>query len=398
MSEAIRSMVSAGHDSVARSRDGSGDSPVVAAPADAPETLAADEHRLLRRLIGALITAAVMTSLLLAVPPLRRVAATIAHISPGWLAAAIALELASGASFVVVFRLFFERLPAPAARELAWTEMGSGALLPGGGVGAYAVGGWLLHRAGMSPQRIVERSSGLFFLTSATNVAAMAGAGVLLAAGAGRGPRDFLHAVAPIIAAGTASAVVLALPRLVSSRRARGGFAGDLVAGIGAAVRAFRRPHWRLLGAVGYLGFDIAVLWVTIAATGRPMPAAALVLAYLIGYLANLIPVPGGVGVLEGGLAGMLILYGAPATQAAAAVVVYHAIAFWIPSLGGLGGYWRLRCRLRDAHPHEARAGAPELATAMVALAEPCHRQRPPVRDPRTAEPVAAQTDTARAA
>ena len=65
-----------------------------------------------------------------------------------------------------------------------------------------------------------------------------------------------------------------------------------------------------------------------------------------------MLPVPGGFGILEAGLAGTLILYGAPATQAAAAVVVYHAIAFWVPSLGGLIGYARLRRRPTgiDAH------------------------------------------------
>jgi hypothetical protein len=47
--------------------------------------------------------------------------------------------------------------------------------------------------------------------------------------------------------------------------------------------------------------------------------------------------------VLEGGLAGTLVLYGAPVTQAAAGVLVYHAIAFWIPSLGGLLAYRLLR-------------------------------------------------------
>jgi uncharacterized membrane protein YbhN (UPF0104 family) len=52
--------------------------------------------------------------------------------------------------------------------------------------------------------------------------------------------------------------------------------------------------------------------------------------------------------VLEGGLAGCLIAYGAAPTQAAAAVVVYHAIAFWIPSLGGLAGFALLRRRLAD--------------------------------------------------
>ena len=60
------------------------------------------------------------------------------------------------------------------------TEQGSGALLPGGGVGALAIGGWLLRRAGMSTSAIIDRSSALFFLTSAVNVAALVGGGALL--------------------------------------------------------------------------------------------------------------------------------------------------------------------------------------------------------------------------
>ncbi|MGH2884182.1 MAG: lysylphosphatidylglycerol synthase domain-containing protein, partial [Solirubrobacteraceae bacterium] len=75
------------------------------------------------------------------------------------------------------------------------------------------------------------------------------------------------------------------------------------------------------------------------------VPIDALVIGYIIGYIANMLPVPGGFGVLEGGLAGTLILYGAAPTQAAAAVVVYHAITFWVPSLGGLVGFARLRRR-----------------------------------------------------
>ena len=101
-----------------------------------------------------------------------------------------------------------------------------------------------------------------------------------------------------------------------------------------------------MLGALAYLGCDIAALGAAFAASGRPLGIAPLTLGYLLGYLANLIPIPGGFGVLEGGLAGALIAYGASATQAAAAVIVYHAIAFWIPSLGGLAAYALLRRRL----------------------------------------------------
>ena len=265
--------------------------------------------------------------------------------------AAIALELASCVSFVVIFRLFFDQLPPGAARELAWTEEGSGAVFPGGGIGALAIGGWLLHQAGMSKRSIIDRSSALFFLTSGVNVAALVSAGVLLAVRGATAPSQLLRAGTPILGGLAAAAAVLAIPLLVrrSPRRNWPSWVVDLSAGIIRARRSLLRPSWRLLGALGYLAFDIAALGATFAATGHPLAVAPLTLGYLIGYLANLIPIPGGFGVLEGGLAGTLIAYGAPVTQAAAAVIVYHAIAFWIPSLGGLAGYTLLRRRLNHA-------------------------------------------------
>ncbi len=99
-------------------------------------------------------------------------------------------------------------------------------------------------------------------------------------------------------------------------------------------------------GALGYLLFDIAVLWTTLAAVGPVPPVAALVVAYLVGYLVNVVPIPGGIGVLDAGLVGALALYGLPPLHAAAAVLVYHAVAFWIPTLGGTLAYARLRPRL----------------------------------------------------
>jgi uncharacterized membrane protein YbhN (UPF0104 family) len=132
-------------------------------------------------------------------------------------------------------------------------------------------------------------------------------------------------------------------------------------------------PSWRLLGAVGYLVFDIAVLWACLRAVGVSAPVFALVLGYQIGYLANLVPIPGGVGALEGGLLGALLLYGLPAAPTAAAVVLYHAIALWLPTLGGTIGFVRLRRALAsrgararvvpvDAAPLIAASGAPEVS------------------------------------
>jgi uncharacterized membrane protein YbhN (UPF0104 family) len=303
--------------------------------------------RLGRRLAGALVLGTATVTLLVAVPPLRGVIHQISRMSLGWIGAAVVLEIGSCAAYVVIFRFFFAAVPAGLARQLAWTEEASGALLPTGGLGALAIGGWLLREAGMSTRRIVEGSSALFFLTSAMNVAALVVGGVMLSSNALGGHDTVILAGAPIALGVGATCATLALPVVLRRARHRRWprWLVSVSAGIEAARRSLVAPSWRMLGAVGYLGFDIAALGALFAATGHPVPVDALVLGYLIGYLANMLPVPGGFGVLEAGLAGTLIAYGAPATQAAAAVVVYHAIAFWIPSLGGVIGYAFLRRR-----------------------------------------------------
>jgi uncharacterized membrane protein YbhN (UPF0104 family) len=326
-----------------------------------------------KRLLTIALLVAALVSVLLEVPGLHTVASEISHLSAGWVILAAALELASCASFVVVFRHFFAGVPPQPARDLAWTEMGSGALLPGGGVGSLAVGGWLLHLAGMPTPKILRSSGGLFFLTSAVNVAALVGGGALLASGVSAGRHDLLRAGLPILAGSIAIAMVLVTARRrgrSSTASAGSSWAAQLLSGLSSAESAVRHPSWRLIGALGYLGFDIAVLWATLSGVGYSPPLAVLILGYIIGYLANVIPVPGGVGVLEGGLAGTLVLYGAPVTEAAAGVLIYHAIAFWIPSLGGLLGYRRLRRHLTTdiGTAHGAEEAIPARPTSAAVL------------------------------
>ncbi len=323
---------------------------------------AIDRRGLPRRLLTILVLGVCVITALLAVPDLRPVAGEIADMNPALVAAALGLELASCVSFVVIFRLFFRPIPRTIAREMAWSQMGSGALLPGGGAGSLAVGGWLLHLAGMSTEQIVRRSSGLFFLTSAINVFTLAAAGLLLLLGITDGPHDGLRAGLPVIAALVATSLVLGLPSLmrrVSTKHPKAAWLQDIGVGIPAARDALIRPTWRLLGALGYLLFDIAVLWTTFAAVGPLPPLAPLIVAYLAGYLANAIPIPGGIGVLDSGLVGALTLYGLPVTHAAAAVLVYHAIAFWIPTLGGTLAYARLRPRLATSDERELAPARP---------------------------------------
>jgi len=247
-----------------------------------------------RRLVTLAVLLVAGGTALLAVPDLRHAADDASSINVLWVIAAVGLELASCISFLAIFRRFFEELPAPEARRLAWVEMGSGALLPGGGVGSLAAGGVLLRRGGMSTQTIVRRSSGLFFLTSATNVFALEGAAAALALGLGAGSRRAPLAAVPAVVGIAGVGIVLALPHSHWYRNGRSRALVAVVDGIRQAERELVRTQWRLLGALGYLGFDIAVLGLTCAGVGHPIGVPALVLAYIIGYAANALPVRAG--------------------------------------------------------------------------------------------------------
>ena len=101
------------------------------------------------------------------------------------------------------------------------------------------------------------------------------------------------------------------------------------------------------------------------AATGHTPPLASIVLAYQIGYLSNLIPVPGNIGVLDGSIVGMLVLYGVNATSATAATVVYHGIALWIPAMWGTLAFIILRrTRHKQLTPRPTFAERRELRRA----------------------------------
>jgi uncharacterized membrane protein YbhN (UPF0104 family) len=320
-----------------------------------------------RRLATTGLLVVLGVALLAAVPGLRGVLREIGHIGPGWVALAVALELASAVSFVVVFRLFFDRLEARDARALAWTAQGSGALLPGGGAGGLAIGGWLISLTGVPVRWVVRRSAGLFFLSALVSCSALVAGGVTLIAGAS-GPHDFVRVVLPtaFVAAGTL--LVAALPAILGRRQRTPRWLAAVATGVREAEETTftRHPSWRLFGAFGYLAFDIAVLGVLLRAVGHAPSVAVVVLAYSIGYAANALPIPGGIGVLDAGLTSALVLYGVSPVHAAAAVLVYHAIAFWVPGIGGVVAYLRLRPRLLQASrqaPEKLRPPTENLAS-----------------------------------
>ncbi len=321
-------------------------------PQEVDSSVEHDARRLRSGIAWTLGLAALLIAIALAVPDLRGVLDRAVEASGWWLALAVALELASCLGYVATVRLVLDRGPARDVRRLAWAEMAFGAVVPIGGAGGLAVGAWAMRAFGIPWSRIANRSAVIFLLTSAVNAAVLGITGVGVALGLGSTKTGLLYGLLPAIVGFGAIALFVGVARVPSERLPgrRGRPLHTALESAGAWVRdteeLARQPNWRLLGAVAYLLCDIAVLWACMRAVGAHPPILALLAGYQIGYLANLVPIPGGLGVLDGGLLAALLLYGISPARAAAAVVLYHAIALWLPTVGGTIGFVRLRAVL----------------------------------------------------
>jgi uncharacterized protein (TIRG00374 family) len=71
--------------------------------------------------------------------------------------------------------------------------------------------------------------------------------------------------------------------------------------------------------------------------------------------LANLLPLPGGIGGVDGGMIGALVAFHVGAGLALIAVLVYRLFAFWLPTIPGAIAYFQLR---RTVHRWHDDAGA----------------------------------------
>jgi uncharacterized membrane protein YbhN (UPF0104 family) len=262
---------------------------------------------------------------------------------------AIVLEVLSCLSYVLAFLQVFDRAPIRFGARVALSELAFGAAVSVGGAGSVAVGAWLLVERGRDPKRVAERSAVLFLLTSAVNVITLAVVGLALWVGLLPGPRDPLLTLVPGAIGLVTFVFFLSLPRVVD-RLAEVRSPGRIRSILTETAKTIRLTErilfsgdWRIIGAIGYLWFDIGVLIACFAAAGAVPPLASIVLAYQIGYLSNFIPIPGGIGVLDGSMLGMFVLYGVRASHATAAIIVYHGISLWIPAMWGTIAFLLLR-------------------------------------------------------
>ena len=222
--------------------------------------------------------------------------------------------------------VFCARLSRRTTTEIALAELAVGSLIPTSGASGLAFGAWILHREGMPDEQIARRSVAFLEIKSAVNFVAVAVIGTLMALGrraapaaaadrapgraVGRVPGRGGRALPPGARRGPGKGASKLRRAMHAARSAVG-------TGTAEAIELLRRPDWRLaVGAIGYWAFDNAVLWATFKAFGADVPLTVLAMGYLIGQLGGALPLPGGIGGIDGGLVGALVVYGAKAADA----------------------------------------------------------------------------------
>jgi uncharacterized membrane protein YbhN (UPF0104 family) len=267
--------------------------------------------------------------------------------SPGWLALAALFEGLSLASYVVMFGpIFCTGLSWRRCWQIGGASLAMGSLVPASGAAGLALGAWVLHRGGMSGERIARRSVAFFLIKSGVNFLAVAVLGTVMALGLVGPELSMWLTAVPAAGAALALGAVVAIPRLgpgrepgpeaSRARRAISAARRAVIEGTIEALKILRGGNRRVLaGSLGYWAFDNAVLWATFQAVGLSPPLTVVLMGYLIGQLGGLLPIPGGIGGIDAGLIGTLIVYGAPAAGTAAAVLGYRLILFWLPLIAG---------------------------------------------------------------
>jgi uncharacterized protein (TIRG00374 family) len=294
--------------------------------------------------------------------------------SPGWLAVAVLFTVGMFAGYVTLFQGVFVR----AGSRLHWREsylicmagLAATRLFSAGGAGGLVLIAWALRRSGMDPRTVADRTISFLVLQYLIYMVALIVCGFGLRYGLFPGNAPFSLTVVPATLALVVTLLGLSVAFVPTDfeRRLRGYAAGrgrvahaaqrianvpaSASAGMRDALAHIRERDPALLGAIIFWAAQIGVLWASFHAFGDPPPLAVLVMAFFVGMLGNLLPLPGGIGGVDGGMIGALVGFGVNGGLAVVAVLVYRAFTFWLPTIPGAVAYLQLR-RTVDRWRHE---------------------------------------------
>ncbi len=322
-----------------------------------------------RRAIGAaLFVLTIIAFFYFVLPKLTNVGKTVRRIEGGdswWIAIGVVLEAFSFGGYVLLFRAVFVR----DSKRIGWSEsyditmagLAATRLFAAAGAGGVALTAWALRRSGMERRLVACRMVAFLVLLYVVYAGSLLIDGIGLGSGLFPGGGSFAITFVPAIVAAllfAAAAAVATLPgdieRRLERRAAGSGRLAHWLAraatvpalaasGVRTAVSLIRTRDPGLLGAVAWWGFDISVLWAMFHAFGSAPPFTVIWMAYFVGTLGNLLPLPGGLGGVEGGMIGAFAAFGVNFNLAVLAVIAYRAISFWLPTLPGAIAYFQLR-------------------------------------------------------
>jgi uncharacterized protein (TIRG00374 family) len=338
--------------------------------------------------LGVLFVVSVLAFLYFVLPQLGDFEASRERIGEGnraWLAVALVFTLASFGGYVMMFRGIFvhagSRIDWKASYEITMAGLAATRLFGAGGAGGIALTAWALRRAGMPRREVADKTLAFLILTYAVYMVALVVCGFGLYFGLLPGPAPFAITVVPAIFGLVAIALGLGLSRVppdlqrrLEGFASRGGRLARIAQRAANAPAAFsagmrealchvlqRDPA--LLGALVYWAFNIAVLWASFHAFGNPPPLAVIVQGYFVGFLGNLLPLPGGIGGVDGGMIAAFAAFGVPFALVVPAVLAYRVFTFWLPTIPGAIAYFQLR-RTVARWREERRAPSDLAATA----------------------------------
>jgi uncharacterized protein (TIRG00374 family) len=293
--------------------------------------------------------------------------------SPAWLLACLVFEIVSFGGYVWLFRGVFvrgsDRIGWAASYQITMAGLLATRLFSAGGAGGAALTVWALRRSGMRTRLVATRMVAQYVILYGVYMVSVIVFGLGLYFGLFPGGGDFAITLIPAaigaVLIGGALAMTL-IPEQIdrrvaawmkgSGRVARiatrlAALPDAVAAGVREALTILRERDGAVLGAVIWWYFDILTLWAAFKAFGDAPPFSVIVMAYFIGMVANLLPLPGGIGGVDGGLIGAFIAFGVEGSLALVAVLTYRAFAFWLPTIPGVIAYFQLRrtvARWRD--------------------------------------------------
>lgn len=338
-----------------------------------------------RKLLGlALFIAASLAFLYVLLPRIGGLDETWARLDQGdgsWLLAAAAFEVLSYGGYVVLMKVVFPsnrgRFDWSTAYLVTMAGVAATRLFATAGVGGIALTAWAVRRTGLRRKFVAVRITAFMVALYSVFMVSVLLAGVLLRTGVVAGPAPFAMTVVPAVLAGSVIVVALLFTLVPgdSERRLRewshgrgevAAIAGRLAAapaavasGTRMALRLVRERHPGMLGSVGWWYFDIAVLYACLRAFGATPEFVAVVMAYFVGQLGNLLPLPGGIGGVEGAMTAALVAFDVDPGLAFVAVLSYRALAFWLPTIPGAIAFLQLRARVQKWSEEDSAAEPP---------------------------------------